>query len=282
MHRTILLAPLVTLLSCGASDAAQPDLVPPDVPFSSLAVQPASLATPSAARPAQPAAPSAPPPAPSHARLAAGAMVTLPPDFVALLAHRLGRLPPKRPGVPRVAFVGDSLTFGWGVTSDAAYPEVLARRLREEGRPIEVINGGIPGVTSGTVREHFAVLAPTRPDIVVLALGANDYLFNFPLDALLDNLRAIAAAGRDMGARVLLVGIHLTRAFSSTQRGQAFETLYPSLAAELDVPLVPDLLEDALGQPRFMQQDEIHPTVEGHLVLADNVLPQLRALIAVR
>jgi acyl-CoA thioesterase-1 len=64
-----------------------------------------------------------------------------------------------------------------------------------------------------------------------------------------------------------------------SDRGRAFDALYPALAEELGVPLVPDMYADALGVPRFMQRDGIHPTAEGQQVVADNVLPQLRPLV---
>lgn len=201
-----------------------------------------------------------------------------PPEPIALHGKNLATLPAKRTGVPRVLFLGDSIAAGFGVRKNQAFPSVLADRLADEGVAIEVLNGGVFGFTSfgGLALPDLASL---RPDVVVVELGGNDFLHGISLEITRRNLEQILRAGRDMGARVLLVGVVLPNFLRKTERGQAFEQLYPTLADELSVPLVPDMFADILGNPRFMQQDAIHPTAEGQMVVADNVLPGLRPLV---
>jgi len=222
-----------------------------------------------------------PPPAPATepATSAGPRLRPAPPAPVVLAGQNLAQLPGKRAGVPRVVFLGDSIASGFGLPAGAsAYPDLLAARLAEEGLGIEVLNGGAPGSTTafGTV---LPALAPLQPDVVVIELGGNDYILGRPLDATLRDLRETVQAGLAMGARVLLVGVHLPPALAGTTRGHEFEALHAAVAAEFSVPLVPDMFEDALGVPRFMQHDGIHPTAEGQMVVADNLLPQLRAVV---
>lgn len=234
--------------------------------------------------PAGPDAPLVPPPphiAPLPPQPVPVAAIAHPTDPASVLAHPVENLPPKTPGVPRVLFFGDSLTSGFGLADgEPAFPALVEQRLAAEGVTIEAVNAGIAGDTSFGGRQRIGPLVLLYPDIVVIELGGNDFVLDVPLENTTANLRALVKAGRDMGARVVLVGIRLPPPAAATARGQAFEAIYPALAAELSVPLVPDLLQDALGQPRFMQADGIHPTAEGQRVLADNVLPVLRAALA--
>jgi acyl-CoA thioesterase-1 len=201
------------------------------------------------------------------------------PKPVRLYGASLAKLPPKRAGLPRVLFMGDSIAAGFGLRrSGAPYPDLLGERLAGEERPIEVLNAGVFGFTTSgglALRD----LSSLHPDVVVIELGGNDFLLGRSLDAARENLVQMVKAAREMGARVLLVGVKLPHFLRETQRGQRFDALYPALADELDVPLVPDMFEDALGNPRFMQADMIHPTAEGQMVVAENILPALRALV---
>ncbi len=197
-----------------------------------------------------------------------------------ILAWRLGRVGAKTPGVPRVVFLGDSVTFGFGLTrGERPFPELTAQRLADEGLPIEVVNAGLVGETTFTGRQRLAAIVALQPDVVVVELGGNDFLLGLPLQGMADNLRVLLREARAAGARVLLAGIRLPDAVGGTRRARDFQAIYADVANELDVPLLPDLFEDALLQPRFMLADNIHPTAEGHRVLAFNLLPHLRAVL---
>jgi|GEM_PF-96345 len=197
------------------------------------------------------------------------------------LGSRLRRLGSKSPGVPRVLFLGDSFTSGFGLLGgEPPWPELLARELTEEQVSIEVVNAGLVGDTSLGGRRRLPDLAHLQPDVLVIELGGNDCLAGLSIAGVRENLREIVVAGRAMGARVLLSGLSLPPAMLATQRGRDFVAVYPELAAELDVALVPDLLEDVVDGPRFLQADGLHPNAEGHAVMARNALAPLRALLA--
>lgn len=260
------LLPVVLTLACRGGVAAGPDDPP-----RGLAAGPAAPAAATAAEDRRP------PPAPPLAAAVAA------PEPVRLWGRNLARLPPPRAGVPRVLVLGDSVAAGFGLQpGEEPFPTLLARRLaREDGLAVEMLNGGVFGFSTagGLV---LADLGSLRPDVVVIELGGNDWLIGMPVERTRENLRAMVAAARGMGAEVLLVGVRLPPFLLDSPRGRAFDALWPGLAAELDVPLVPDMFEDMLGLPRFMQPDLIHPTAEGQMVVADHVLPALRELLRAR
>jgi acyl-CoA thioesterase-1 len=179
---------------------------------------------------------------------------------------------------PLVVFLGDSLTAGLGLPVDQAYPAVVAAELARKGRPVRVVNAGVSGdTTAGGLRRAEWVLTQ-RPDVLVLALGANDGLRGLPLAETERNLRGIVAKARDAGAKVLLCGMLVPTSHGPDyQRG--FGALFPRVAKETGIPLVPFLLEGVAGRPEKNLEDGIHPNAEGQKLLAANVLPLLEPLL---
>jgi acyl-CoA thioesterase-1 len=180
--------------------------------------------------------------------------------------------------LPRVVFLGDSLTAGLGVDQEQAVPAVVGQMLEAEGRPVVVVNAGVSGDTTAGGLRRLDWLLRQKPDVVVVGLGANDGLRGLKLEASEQNLRDIVAKSRDAGARVLVLGMLIPPNYGPEYASQ-FRELYPRLAKELKVGLVPFLLEGVGGEPRLNQPDGIHPTPEGHRLVAQNVLPHLRPLI---
>jgi len=179
---------------------------------------------------------------------------------------------------PRVVFLGDSLTAGYGLAEDDAYPALIEAALAAEGRPVRVVNAGVSGDTSAGGLSRLDWVLRLEPDVVVVELGPNDGLRGLPLDATEANLRRIVERIEAAGARVLLVGLLIPPNYGPDYAGR-FAAIYPRLAAELDVPLVPFLLEGVGGEPDLNLADGIHPNAAGHRRLADNVLPHLRPLL---
>ncbi len=179
---------------------------------------------------------------------------------------------------PLVVFLGDSLTAGLGVDEDDSFPARLGRRLASAGRPVRVVNAGVSGDTTAGGRARVAWLLRQQPDVVVVELGANDGLRGLALEETEDNLRAILEAVAESGARVLLVGMKLPPNYGPDYT-RGFEQIFPRLAEELDIPLVPFLLDGVAGDPELNQADGIHPTAAGHSIMAANVLPYLAQLL---
>lgn len=180
--------------------------------------------------------------------------------------------------LPRVIFLGDSLTAGLGVDASQAYPAVVGETLKGQGRPIEVVNAGVSGDTTAGGLRRLDWLLRQKPDVVVVGLGGNDGLRGLDVKASEENLRRIVRKSQDAGASVLLLGMLIPPNYGP-EYVESFRALYPRVAKETGVELVPFLLEGVGGDPRLNQPDGIHPTAEGHRVVAGTVLPHLRKLV---
>jgi len=178
---------------------------------------------------------------------------------------------------PLVVFLGDSLTAGLGLAEDRAFPALVARQLGDE-MPVRVVNAGVSGDTTSGGLRRLDWLLRQDPDLLVVELGANDALRGQSVEGIEKNLRAIVGRAREAGVPVLLVGLRIPPSYGA-EYAESFRAIYPAIARDLDVPLVPFLLEGVAGHPDLNQPDGIHPTAEGHQVVAETVGPWvLRAL----
>ncbi len=190
---------------------------------------------------------------------------------------------------PLVAFLGDSLTSGWRLRQEEAYPAVVERALAARGRPVRVINAGVSGDTAAMALARLPAVLKHRPDLLVVALGANDGLSRAPLVASEAALERIVLDAEASGSRVLLVGIRLGTGDAAPrvgdtagdeERARALFGMYPRVASAHALPLVPDLLAGVAGHGDLLFPDRLHPNAAGHRRLAENVLPQLELLLA--
>lgn len=189
--------------------------------------------------------------------------------------------PPPASATIRVVFLGDSLTAGLGLGAEDAYPAQLGRAWGAAGIPVTVVNAGVSGdTTAGGLRRLDWILGQ-HPDVVVVALGANDMLRGLPPAEAASNLRSIAVKCRDAGADVVLLGMRANPTLGPDYVA-AFDAIYPQLAAELRVPLVPFLLEGVAGDPALNQADGVHPTAAGQGRLAARVGPVVEPVVRAR
>ncbi|HXT21785.1 MAG TPA: arylesterase [Thermoanaerobaculia bacterium] len=180
---------------------------------------------------------------------------------------------------PVVVFLGDSLTAGLGLSAEEAWPTLLTEQLAAAGTPIRAVNAGVSGDTSAGGLRRLDWLLRQRPDVVVVELGANDGLRGQPVAGVEANLRKIVERSRAAAARVLLIGLRVPPSLGG-EYATRFAELYPRLARELDVPLVPFLLEGVAGDPDLNLPDGIHPNAEGQRRVAAVVRPHLERLLA--
>ena len=178
-------------------------------------------------------------------------------------------------GAPLVMFLGDSLTAGLGLPQEQAYPALVGSRLEEAGEPVRVVNAGVSGDTTAGGLRRLDWLLQQRPDVLVVALGANDGLRGLPPEEAKRNLRAIVRRGREAGCEVVLCGMMIPTSYGRDYFRE-FAGIYPALARDMDVPFVPFLLDGVGGVPERNQPDGIHPTAEGQRRMAENLLPTLR------
>ncbi len=179
---------------------------------------------------------------------------------------------------PLVIFLGDSLTAGFGLPGDQAYPAVLDRRLNAGGTPVRVLNAGVSGDTTAGGLARLDWLLKQKPDILVVGLGGNDGLRGLDLAESEKNLREIVRRAKASGVRVLLLGMLIPPNYGRDYT-ERFQRMYPKIAEELDVPLVPFLLEGVGGVTDLNQGDGIHPTARGQEMVADNVEPYLEKIL---
>ena len=183
---------------------------------------------------------------------------------------------------PLVIFLGDSLTAGYGLPADEAYPALVAKSLRGRGRPARVVNAGVSGDTTTGGLDRVALLMEQKPSVLVVGLGANDALRGQPVDRIEANLRAIVKSGKAGGARVVLVGMRIPTNYGPDYT-EAFAEIYARVAKSEGVDLMPFLLEGVAGHPELNQDDGIHPNRAGQRIVADNVVSYVeRAMKAKR
>jgi len=196
----------------------------------------------------------------------------------ALAAPEPAPAAPRQAGAPRVVFLGDSLTAGLGLDETEAYPALVERKLEDEGLPIEAVNAGVSGDTSAGGLSRLDWLLSQKPDALVVGLGGNDGLRALPVESTEKNLREIVRRAQAAGVRVLLLGMRIPPNYGPDYTTR-FAAMYPRIAEDLDVPLVPFLLDRVGGIRELNQPDGIHPTAEGQEILAENVAPYLEELL---
>lgn len=188
--------------------------------------------------------------------------------------------PAPRPVLGTLVCFGDSLTAGLGLSKEQAFPALIDARLRADGRPWKVVNAGVSGDTTAGGVARLDWIYKQKVDVMFLCLGANDGLRGIPVAETERNLRTILDRAKREGTRVVLAGIQLPENYGADYR-TAFARIFPRLAKEYRVPLLPFLLEGMAMDPRLNQADGIHPSAEGARIVAEHVWtaldPTLRA-----
>lgn len=178
----------------------------------------------------------------------------------------------------RIVALGDSLTAGYGIGVERAFPSVLQRELNRSGYRLEIVNAGVSGDTSARAVARFRAALDDDVGVLIVALGANDGLRGLPVADLRKNLATILAEARRRSIRVLLCGMEALPVYGWNYSVE-FHRAYVDLAREFDVPLVPFMMLRVLGNASLMQPDHVHPNAEGAREMAAHVWPYLEALL---
>jgi acyl-CoA thioesterase-1 len=172
----------------------------------------------------------------------------------------------------RILVFGDSLSDGYGLSRNQAYPALLAKKLDAAGLRYAVINSSAPGDTTDTGLLRLTPHLKRRIDIFILELGINDAFRGVPIEDVRKNLEEIVSKvqARNPNVRIIICGMqppnHAARDYIST-----FGQMYVDLASNNHAALVPYLLEGVAGDPTLNQSDYIHPNAAGQKILAENV-----------
>lgn len=179
-----------------------------------------------------------------------------------------------------VIFFGDSITAGNGLESDSAFPALIQRKLDAAGRPWRVVNAGLSGETTAGGLRRLDWILRQPVDIFVLELGGNDGLRGIPLESSLSNLQTMIERIRAKypPAIIVLAGMQIPTNLGPDYTRQ-FAAMYPELARKNHTVLIPFLLEGVGGVPSLNQADGIHPTAEGHKIVAETVWRTLQLLL---
>lgn len=173
---------------------------------------------------------------------------------------------------------GDSLTAGYGLPQESAFPVVLGRGLSDMGWSVTVRNGGVSGDTTAGGKARLDWMLTPKPDAVLLELGGNDALRALPPAEAEANLRAILVELRTRDIPVLFAGMMAPRNLGAAYAAE-FDAVFPRLAAETKVRFYPFFLDGVAADPRYLQADGIHPNAAGVGIIVSRITPAVDALL---
>ena len=177
-----------------------------------------------------------------------------------------------------VLALGDSLTAGFGVDKEYSFPSRIQVKIDDENLGYKIVNAGVSGdTTAGGVR-RINWLMKHKPQVVILALGANDGLRGLSVDEMRSNLEAMIRISHENNARVLLAGMKALPNYGKDYV-EKFESVYPELAKKYELVYLPFLLEGVAGVREHTRPDGLHPTASGYKIVADLVWQYLQPML---
>jgi acyl-CoA thioesterase-1 len=179
-----------------------------------------------------------------------------------------------------ILFYGDSITAGYGLGTELAFPKLIEEKLKEAGYEVEVINGGLSGETTAGGLTRIDWMLNRSYDIFILELGGNDGLRGLPIEETRNNLNKIIerVKAKNSQTKIVVAGMMVPPNMGPDYADQ-FRGVFEEVADKHGALLIPFLLKDVGGIERLNQPDGIHPNVEGHQIIADNVYPIIKNLL---
>jgi len=182
---------------------------------------------------------------------------------------------------PVIIVLGDSISAGYGIEVDQAWAALLQDRLAQSRSNYRISNESISGDTSaGGLARIDRILAEHKPAVVLIELGANDGLRGLSPALMKSNLADITQRARQAGATVMLLGMKIPPNYGK-RYVDLFYNIYPQLSKELDIPLVPFILEDVALNKELMQADGFHPNAKAQVIIADKIASYLFPLLKI-
>lgn len=174
-----------------------------------------------------------------------------------------------------IVILGDSLSSGLGVEPEQAYPYLVQAHFKKTGQHhIKIFNGSISGSTTAGALSRLKWYLRVKPDMLILALGANDGLRGLSTSRMEQNLSSCIELAREKGMTIILAGMKMPPNYGP-EYSREFEQAFENLSKKYDLTLIPFLLKDVAGKPDLNQADGIHPNADGHKIIARTVLETL-------
>lgn len=179
-----------------------------------------------------------------------------------------------------ILFFGNSLTAGYGLETEESFPSLIQERLDSLNLNYEVINAGLSGETTAGGKNRLEWVLNQKVDVFVLELGANDGLRGVPLSETKANLQMIIDMvwDKNKDTKIVLAGMMIPPNMGQDYTTE-FRTIFPELARQNEIQLIPFLLDGVAGIPELNLEDGIHPTAEGQKIVADNVWEVLESIL---
>ncbi|WP_239078502.1 MULTISPECIES: arylesterase [Deefgea] len=171
---------------------------------------------------------------------------------------------------------GDSLSAGYGIKAEQAWPALLEAELKRSGKAVNVVNASLSGETTAGGRSRFPAISEKYPaQLVIIALGANDGLRGLPLNMMQDNLANIISTAQAKGSKVHLVGMQMPPNYGP-QFTQAFAASYLALTERFKTSFTPFLLAPVIQNNAMFQADQLHPTAAAQPLIMQGILRDLQ------
>lgn len=181
---------------------------------------------------------------------------------------------------PIVVMLGDSLTAGYQLPPESALPEAIQQELTDESVEATIVNAGVSGDTTRGGLERFEwSVEGVNADILLIALGANDFLSGIDAETPKANLADLIERAKAAGMLVGLIGISVPEAAAIDSRDAQFDAIYPELAGRYELDLYPNMLASVFDRPDLLMPDGLHPTAEGVEHMADDLAPFVARLV---
>lgn len=182
------------------------------------------------------------------------------------------------PAKSKLVVLGDSLTEGYGVSRLQAYPALLEKKIQADGKSWSVVNAGISGATSASGPSRMRWQMKMKPQMVIVALGANDGLRGLSVESTEKNLSQTIEIAQKEKVKVILAGMMLPPNYGAKYT-KDFQEIYNRLAKKYQLQKIPFLLDGVAGNPKLNLADGIHPNEKGHEIIAGHVFDAIKGLL---
>ncbi len=177
-----------------------------------------------------------------------------------------------------ILFLGDSLTEGEGLDEVHAFPKLVENKFLKKNMNVQITNGGVSGSTSASGLKRLQWHLKSKVDYLVLELGANDGLRGLKVNETQKNLESIISFAVEKNIKVILLGVLMPPNYGKNYT-ESFSAMYKTMAKKFQLPFMPFVLEGVAGNPKLNLADGIHPNIEGHKIIAENVFKFLERVL---